>query len=256
MKRFILTVMLIVIPLIMSCNKYKYQITSQDNKEFSTTTEFKEEEVDLELDEDAGNVVVKEVIGEVAEDNINKNIEEYAVNALIAPKLGKIEIGDHVKYKDEFYIVTQENENGTIQIYNPNLEGAKAKISVKKDNLIKSKGSSKIVSYQGSKYLVTPKQSIISLTSNSLMKWADNNGDRINILNLANNNITTPVEVEVKPDLTVSEVKAAEDIKVKKEFKPANKEQEVAISEIKKFIDFGKPKEWLLILMLFLLLLN
>ena len=97
-----------------------------------------------------------------------------------------IEIGQYVKYQGETFIVTQINDNGTIQIYNPTKEGAQSKKSVASRNLEVLDTVAKSVTYKGVDYLVTPKNGIISLTSNKLMQWAENNGDRRAILELAN----------------------------------------------------------------------
>ena len=117
-----------------------------------------------------------------------------------------IETGRYVKYKGETYIVTKRNNNGTIQIYNPTLEGTSAKKSVAERNLETLNSSAVIIPYKNSSYIVTPKDTIISLTSNKIMKWAEDNGDRRNILSIANNKRSQAVpqptskEAQVKPD--------------------------------------------------------
>ena len=96
-----------------------------------------------------------------------------------------LEIGRYVKYNNETYIVTQVNDNGTVQIYNPKLEGAAAKISVSSKNLTPLESKAVVVEHKDAKYLVTPKDSIISLTTNKIMKWTEENGDRKAILQKA-----------------------------------------------------------------------
>jgi predicted NAD-dependent protein-ADP-ribosyltransferase YbiA (DUF1768 family) len=108
----------------------------------------------------------------------------------------KIESGRYVKYQGETYIVTKINDNGTIQIYNPNKEGTDAKKSVAERNLEVTTNKGNIVSYREAEYIVTPKGTIISLTSNKIMKWGEESGDRKAILALA--------QQEVKPTPTVS----------------------------------------------------
>jgi hypothetical protein len=95
-----------------------------------------------------------------------------------------IEPGRYVKYKGETYIVTKINENGTIQIYNPEKEGTGSKKSVSKNNLTPTDALADIVEYKDKKYIVTPKNTIISLTTNKKMNWGENNEDRKAILKL------------------------------------------------------------------------
>lgn len=106
----------------------------------------------------------------------------------------KIESGRYVKHQGETYIVTKINDNGTVQIYNPNKEGTDAKKSVAERNLEVTTNKGNIVPYRGAEYIVTPKGTIISLTSNKIMKWGEENGDRKAILALA--------QQEVKPTFT------------------------------------------------------
>jgi hypothetical protein len=95
-----------------------------------------------------------------------------------------IEPGRYVKYKGETYIVTKINKNGTIQIYNPEKEGTGSKKSVSKNNLTPTDALADIVEYKGKKYIVTPKDTIISLTTNKKMNWGENNKERKAILKL------------------------------------------------------------------------
>ncbi len=111
-------------------------------------------------------------------------------NAVKAPIVVKtlsfnMEIGSFVKYKGSTYIVTQFNENGTVQIYNPLLEGAAAKITVSKSNIEILSSKAKIVNYKEADYIVTPKGTIISLKSNKAMNWAENDGNRVAIIKLS-----------------------------------------------------------------------
>lgn len=132
-------------------------------------------------------------------DDIIKHRMGNAVKApiVVQPLTFNMEIGSFVKYKGETYIVTQFNENGTIQIYNPLLEGASAKIPVSKGNVEVLSSKAKIVNYKDSNYIVTPKGTIISLTSNKAMNWAENDGNRIAILNLSKATNTQPLVIKV-----------------------------------------------------------
>jgi hypothetical protein len=94
----------------------------------------------------------------------------------------KIEPGRYVRFNNETFIVTKINVNDTIQIYNPTLEGAAAKKSVAMRNLELLNNKAEIVKHKGSSYIVTPKETIISLTSNKVMNWGEENGDRKEIL--------------------------------------------------------------------------
>jgi len=100
-----------------------------------------------------------------------------------------IEPGQFVKFNNETFIVTKINSNGTVQVYNPTLEGPASKKSVSASNLTAIPGSKALlVDYKGSQYLVTPKNTIISMTTNKAMQWQENNGDRVAVLELASQN--------------------------------------------------------------------
>ena len=109
-----------------------------------------------------------------------------------APVLNnKIEPGRYVNYNNEIFIVTKININDTIQIYNPTLEGTAAKKSVAMRNLKLLNSKAEIVKHKESSYIVTPKETIISLTSNKVMKWGEENGDRKEILLKSKDKATT-----------------------------------------------------------------
>jgi len=140
--------------------------------------------------------------------------------------------GQFAKYNGQTYLITKENSNGTFQIYNPTLEGVNSKLSVSKDNLEVLKSSAKVINYKGSDYLVTPANTIISTISNKEMKWDAKNGDRINILSLAENGILSP---EVK-EIQVNTNKTFTPVVKESPFVPANKQQKNAVIAIKDFI--------------------
>jgi len=159
-------------------------------------------------------------------------MEDKSVTAELTP-------GQYVKYNGETYIIVKQNANGTIQILNPTLEGPLSKISVAKTNLTAIGKEAKIVTYKGAEYLVTPSNNIISATTGKAMKWAENDGNRRTILELANNNIVASNKVEIST-ITPPVLNKPKEVV---QFKPANKEQEVAIEAIKDFIENGNPKE-------------
>jgi hypothetical protein len=109
-----------------------------------------------------------------------------------------IEQGTYVTYNEETYIVTKRNSTGTWQIYNPTLEGTAAKKSVSAANLTPTATRASIVEYKDKEYIVTPKGTIISLTSNKKMEWGPENGDRKAILSMvqptAVQQQTTPIQ--------------------------------------------------------------
>lgn len=109
-----------------------------------------------------------------------------------APVLNnKLELGRYVKFNNETFIVTKINANDTVQIYNPTLEGAAAKKSVAMRNLELLNSKAEIVDHKGNSYIVTPKETIISLTTNKAMNWGEENGDRKEILYRSKNKIST-----------------------------------------------------------------
>jgi exodeoxyribonuclease-5 len=152
-----------------------------------------------------------------------------------------LEIGRFVDYNGVPYIVTQFNAIGTVQIYNPGMEGALAKLSVSKSKLTSRKEKGKFVTYLGSDYVVTPNNTIISLTNNKIMKWVDESSERRNILSLAEHGIlaTPKVDIITNPPY--------DSINNKQVFKPANEQQENAINVIQEFVKNGNPGEILVI---------
>ena len=105
-------------------------------------------------------------------------------------KVPEIQRGRYVNYNGTTYIVTQQNANGTWQLYNPLLEGAKSKISVAEANMKALDIVAKIVEYKDSEYIVTSKNTIISLTTNKRMMWGEDDGNRKAVLALAAQNRT------------------------------------------------------------------
>jgi hypothetical protein len=115
-------------------------------------------------------------------------------------ELGKqFGVGSFVKYQGQEYIVTKKLDNNKWQIYSPLKTGAESKLPVLEKNLQLTGLAAKKVTYRGSDYLVTPKNSIISLTTNTLMNWKEGDGNRRDILALANASRTDQVQESVKP---------------------------------------------------------
>ena len=108
----------------------------------------------------------------------------------VANEVPKIQRGRYVTYNGGTYIVTQQNADGTWQIYNPLLEGAKAKISVAETNMKALDILAKIIEYKDSEYIVTSKNTIISLKTNKKMMWGENDGNRKAILGMVLQNKT------------------------------------------------------------------
>lgn len=113
-------------------------------------------------------------------------LRHNAVKAQQAPvSEATVQPGAYVNYNDGIFIVTKKNANGTWQIYDPTKEGTAAKKSVAEKNLKPTGTLGKIVTYKDQEYIVTPKQTIISLTTNKAMQWGEENGDRKAVLALA-----------------------------------------------------------------------
>jgi hypothetical protein len=105
------------------------------------------------------------------------------VNQPAAPTYS-IEPGRFVANQGVTYIVIKKNDNGTWQVYNPNATGANSKKSFSEANLTPGANKAIKVRYRDADYLVTPKDTIISLTTGTKMEWKENDGNRIAILKL------------------------------------------------------------------------
>ena len=103
----------------------------------------------------------------------------------VVEPVNSIQPGQFVKFNNQTFIVTKLNSNGTIQVYNPTLEGTAAKKSVAPANIEVVNGKAEIVTHKKASYMVTPKNTIISLTTNKAMQWDENNGDRKEVIALA-----------------------------------------------------------------------
>ena len=138
-------------------------------------------------------LTLRKVTGPTLENVVN---EQKLVQSLSEPVQAPvsettIQPGAYVNYNDGIFIVTKKNANGTWQIYDPTKEGTAAKKSVAEKNLKPTGTLGKIVTYKDQEYIVTPKQTIISLTTNKAMQWGEENGDRKAVLALAQG---TPIQ--------------------------------------------------------------
>lgn len=118
------------------------------------------------------------------------------VQAASAEKVLNLEPGRYVKYNDGTYIITKPLEGDKIQIYDPTQEGAKAKRSVSKNNVTPLDTKGQVVTYREKEYIVTAKDNIISLTTNKIMNWSEENGDRKAIIELRNKQLSTNLSLE------------------------------------------------------------
>lgn len=143
---------------------------------------------------DKARQILKEALKDIVKKENTKTDAEKKTSVESDIKNEQIIIGSYVQYKGQDYIVTQFNSNGTIQIYDPRKEGPAAKLSVSAKNLTPGKDTAQIVEYQHGnnskpmKYLVTRKGNIISLETNRVMKWPENDAKRKAILKKANEN--------------------------------------------------------------------
>ena len=102
-----------------------------------------------------------------------------AFNALV--------LGAIVTFKGDYYValgLSDKGPKGSVKIIAPHY--GQAKLSVNRENVtvVDATPLSK-VTHKGSDYLVSRKGTIISLTTNKVMRWADGNGNRTAILALA-----------------------------------------------------------------------
>jgi hypothetical protein len=118
------------------------------------------------------------------------------VQAASAEKVLTLEPGRYVKYNGGTYIITKPLEGDKIQIYDPTQEGAKAKRSVSKNNVTPMDAKGHIVTYREKEYIVTPKDTIVSLTTNKAMQWGPENGDRKAVIELRDKQLNSNQTLE------------------------------------------------------------
>lgn len=90
-------------------------------------------------------------------------------------------IGDYVKYKNEYYVVVDFNDNMTqFKLLNPTTN---VKVQVAARNISATPFEPMVaVSHQGATYLRSMRGMMISLTTNRVMKWDANNGNTKSIM--------------------------------------------------------------------------
>lgn len=106
----------------------------------------------------------------------------------------KFKLGQYVEYKGNVYIIVKDLGENLLQIYNPLLEGAKAKLRVSINNIGFLDSFAEIVPNRGIDYIVTPKDTIISLITNKIQKWDQDNGLRKEILERRNTQVRNSKE--------------------------------------------------------------
>jgi len=89
-------------------------------------------------------------------------------------------IGSYVTYKGNTFIVT-EYDGTYVRIIKPS---CKRRVLFSSIKILENIKPARIVTYKDSSYIVTEKGLIISLTSHRIMKWGNENGNRIAILKL------------------------------------------------------------------------
>ena len=96
----------------------------------------------------------------------------------------KLKLGSVVIYKNKYYVAVAY-DGKMVKIMAPHRN--QHKLSVLRSNVTVVPNATPMfkVAYRGSDYLVSKRGTIISLTTNRVMQWADGNGDRKAILELA-----------------------------------------------------------------------
>lgn len=143
---------------------------------------------------DAKSLAAQKAIRDLYENSIGEPVEESY----------PVEVGRFVDYKGKVYIALKSTSQGW-QIYNPTISGASGKLNVSLQNLTARKEKADLVidTKTNRSYLVTPDKTIISLLSGKVMMWTKNNGDRLRILSLAEQDIDESSD-ELKADQTLS----------------------------------------------------
>lgn len=92
-----------------------------------------------------------------------------------------MEVGNYVLYKGNHYLIVDVRDSKRLILNN---EGNKLQVNVSSLTATTLPPAVKL-SYRGSEYLVTVKGLIISLATDKVMKWDENHGCRVAILQLA-----------------------------------------------------------------------
>lgn len=96
----------------------------------------------------------------------------------------QLKLGSIVIYKNKFYVALAY-DGKMVKIMAPNRSQHKLSVLRKNVSVVANATPMFKVAYRGSDYLVSKRGTIISLTTNKVMRWADGNGDRKAILELA-----------------------------------------------------------------------
>ena len=100
------------------------------------------------------------------------------------PTFNALVLGAIVTFKGDYYVALGLRGKGpkaSVKILAPHC--GQAKLNVNRENVtVVNATPLRKVTYNGSDYLVSRKGTIISLTTNRVMNWADGNGNRRAIL--------------------------------------------------------------------------
>lgn len=97
--------------------------------------------------------------------------------------MNTFKIGQYVTYKNAVHMVvaTAGNTGAWVRLINPAV--GQGKVQVNGANCSHTNyAPARVIGHKGAEYLVTGKGLIISLTTNRVMNWGDENGNRIAIL--------------------------------------------------------------------------
>ena len=139
----------------------------------------------------------KQAIRDVYEKTFTQpQTETYKGLPVVDTELGDVTaIGQYVEYETVPYIVVKQNDNNTVQIYNPTKQGTESKKSVSPKNLKSLGFKAPIVYFEKKKlhYIVTGNNKVISIDVKKIQEvWKndDDNGDKKAILELAKQSST------------------------------------------------------------------
>jgi hypothetical protein len=93
--------------------------------------------------------------------------------------MSKLVLGSYVIYKQAYYVALGY-DGKLVKLINPTLSNMKRNVSTK--HLSKTDVKCNEVMFEGNPYLVTLRDTIISLTTNKVMKWSDEHREREGIL--------------------------------------------------------------------------
>ena len=112
--------------------------------------------------------------------NTSTQVRQHAGTTATPKTVTNIHVGRVCTYKGSFHVIV-ENNSHSVKILDPSTN---VKLVVKAENVRIKKSRLLLVNHRGSKYLVSPKGTIISMKSYRVMKWAPEHGVRLAILAL------------------------------------------------------------------------